>query len=282
MAISFAGVRVLDPPRVARRLLWHVLSIGVVWRDEPEDHAGMDKAGLFLFQVKSGAGTLELPDRHHALERGHTWWLVDLAQPRRYVPAAGASLVTMGVRFSGPAVEAWREEGFAGRAGLAIAGRVHAASLHRAARRLSRLATSSSSDAPWRTHEQVTQILGVVLEATQVLARREPAVNSPVRRVIEAVQANPQRDWRAAELAAVAQTGYSSLREHFKRTQGETLHDFVRRLRLEQARMRLSDLRMSVKEVSSQLHFSSEFYFSRWFREGAGMSPSQFRALLRG
>ncbi len=281
MAISFAHVRTLDPPRPVRRLLWHVLSIGAVSRDEPEQHEGMDKAGLFLFRVKSGRGTVELPGISHALERGAGWWLLDLARSRRYVPADGVRLVTFGVRFSGPSVDTWREEVFAREAGLALSTPEHSARLRRVVDELNRLTTVQPSP-DWKIHEALTSVLGVVLHARELLDVRAPEPHSPTRRVFEAVQANPLRDWQAAELSAVAQISYSSLRQHFKESQGETLHAFLQRIRLEHARERLSDRRLTVKEIASQLNFSSEFYFSRWFRAAAGMSPTRFRELLRG
>jgi AraC-like DNA-binding protein len=280
--ISFANVQVLNPSRNARRLLWHVLSIGVVSRDEPEDHVGMDKAGLFLFRVKSGGGTLELPDARFDLKRGRGWWLLDLAQPRRYVPAIGTKLVTMGVRFSGPGVDAWREEVFRRRAGLSFSSAHHSSALRKAADELMRLARHAREGGEWRTHEIVTSVLGVVLAAQEILDTKQPDTHSPIRKVIDAVQANPARDWQAAELSALAGISYSGLRTHFKASQGETLHEFLQRLRLEQARWRLTDMQLTVKEIARQLNFSSEFYFSRWFRQAAGMSPSRFRTIVRG
>jgi hypothetical protein len=35
MAVSFAKLQFVEPSPEARRLLWHVLSIGSVTRDEP-------------------------------------------------------------------------------------------------------------------------------------------------------------------------------------------------------------------------------------------------------
>ena len=282
MAISFAKLHVLDPSRLARRLLWHVLSIGVVSRDEPEEHAGMDKAGLFLFRVISGNGTLELPDERHELKRGAAWWLLDLARSRRYVPSAGTRLVTTGVRFSGPGIDTWRDETFAERAGFALSSSRHSAQLRKAADELMRLASRPPADSEWRMHVIVTSVLGVVLEARDMLNAKPPEAHSPTRRVIEAVQSNPARDWHVAELSALAGISYSSLRTHFKASQGETLHDYLQRMRLEQARWRLTDMRLTIKEIARQLNFSSEFYFSRWFRHAAGVSPSRFRTMVRG
>lgn len=109
MSISFSQLRFAEPSPEARRLLWHVLSIGSVSRDEPERHDGLDKAGLFLFRVVAGTGSLEMRGNQYRLTRGQNCWLVDLRHPRIYLPDAGKTLRTEGVRFSGPGVEAWLE-----------------------------------------------------------------------------------------------------------------------------------------------------------------------------
>jgi AraC-like DNA-binding protein len=272
----------MNPSPVVRRLLWHVLSIGIVSRDEPEEHAGMDKAGLFLFRVRSGRGTLELQNETHALKRGSGWWLVDMAQPRRYLPPAGTRLITFGVRFSGPSIDAWRDEVFGDRGCLALAGARHSAQLRHASEQLLELADREGPDAEWRINEILVGVLGVIFHTQKGLNATAPEPHSPTRRVIEAVQSNPARDWQAAELSVLAGISYSSLRTHFKASHGGTLHEYLQRTRLEQARLRLTDMRLSVKEIASQLNFSSEFYFSRWFHDATGMSPSRFRAVIRG
>lgn len=282
MAISFSRLHVLNPPLLARRLLWHVLSIGAVSRDEPENHAGMDKAGLFLFRVQSGRGVLELADTRFDLFPGPVWWLLDLAQPRRYVPSPGVSLVTASVRFNGPGIDPWRDELFRGRSGLRLSSRRHAASLRSGMDALTRLKSSSSDQTAWRMHEILSAMLGVLLQAQDLFGARHADVDSPARRVVQAVHGDPTRDWHAEELSRIVGVGYSSLRQHFKETQGETLHDFLQRTRLDQARSRLTDPRLTVKAIALQLNFSSEFYFSRWFRRSTGLSPSGYRATLRG
>jgi AraC family transcriptional regulator, transcriptional activator for feuABC-ybbA operon len=242
----------------------------------------MDKAGLFLFRVKSGKGVLETQDETHLLKPGSTWWLLDLARARRYVPSPGTQLVTMGVRFSGPVVDAWREEAFRGSAGLSFSSAHHSAILRKGTTELMQLATRRKPGAEWRTHEILMRVLGVVLDVQELFNSKQAKPYSPIQTVIEAVQANPARDWQAGELSALAGISYSSLRTHFKASQGETLHEFLQRLRLEQARWRLTDMRQTVKEIARQLNFSSEFYFSRWFRQAAGINPTRFRTMMRG
>jgi AraC-like DNA-binding protein len=67
----------------------------------------------------------------------------------------------------------------------------------------------------------------------------------------------------------------------FKLFQQESIHEFLQRMRLDQARQLLCDRRLAIKEVSARLNFSSEFYFSRFFRRNTGISPRQFRESIK-
>jgi AraC family transcriptional regulator, transcriptional activator of pobA len=51
---------------------------------------------------------------------------------------------------------------------------------------------------------------------------------------------------------------------------------------LDQARLLLADKRLSIKDIAGQLNFSSEFYFSHFFRHHTGMTPTEFRQHLKG
>ena len=93
--------------------------------------------------------------------------------------------------------------------------------------------------------------------------------------------AEPTRDWRVPELADAAGASRSGLQRMFKEFQKESIHEFLQRTRHDQARQLLCDERLAVKEISARLSFSSEFYFSRFFRKREGMSPRQFRESIR-
>src|SRR5438445_6190806 len=110
MANSFAHLHLVDPSPRARRLFWHLLSIGAVALDEADTHAGMDKPGAHLFWVQSGQGRLDVPGMSCDLKTGTRCWLVDMKTARTYAPLPGKRLVNMGFRFRGPELEAWREE----------------------------------------------------------------------------------------------------------------------------------------------------------------------------
>ena len=49
----------VDPSPVARRLLWHLFSIGSRRVTQPDRHERFEKPGAHMFWVQSGAGELE-------------------------------------------------------------------------------------------------------------------------------------------------------------------------------------------------------------------------------
>jgi len=133
------------------------------------------------------------------------------------------------------------------------------------------------ADWEWRAHETINEVLGRLAATRELFQAAAAPTPEPVRRVLEAVFAQPDRDWQAAALAKISGVSYSRLRDVFKASRSETLHDFLRRTRLDEARRLLGDPTLTIKEVAARLHFSSEFYFSHFFRKASGLSPTQFR-----
>lgn len=278
MAISFDRLHHFGPSPEARRLLWHVLSAGVVSRDEPERHAAYDKPGAFLFWIVSGKGTLQFQGGSFDLRPGARCWLLDLRHPRAYVPTPHGKLVTNGLRFAGPGVESWLDL-LGAESEFVFSRPGDMSGIRRSQRHIIELITRHRRGHEWQVHMLVTQVLGILLKVRGILS--EPARPTPaaVTRVLNAVGAHPTRNWKARELAGVARVGYSKLRALFRQVQGETLKELLQRTRLEQARLLLCDPQLAIKDVAWRLNFSSEYYFSHFFREASGMSPSQFRLL---
>jgi AraC-like DNA-binding protein len=280
MAISFEKLYFVEPSPVARRVLWHAWSVGSVFRDEPERHEGFDKPGWFLFWVVSGAGTLELADRSFELKPGPRCWLLDLRQPRAYLPKPGRKLVTASVRFSGLGVDVWREV-LGTEAEFVFEQAGDRSFLSKAHRQILALVRRRPAGYEWRIHHILNEVLGLLLRVRGAMELSQGATPEPVRKVIEAVLADPTRAWRAKELGALAGVSYSALRSRFKETQHESLHEFLQRTRLDQARLLLSDQRLSIKQVAQQLHCSSDVYFSHFFRRATGLTPGEFRQTSR-
>lgn len=276
MAISFTKLRFNEPSAVTRQLLWHVFSVGRVTRDEPERHEGSDKPGAFFFWVVSGRGDLELEPGSVTLEPDPRCWLLDLRKPRTYLPSDGQPLTTSGIRFGGSGLETWLEQ-LGGDSEFVLEKQGDLAPARRAEKLLIDLVTRRPVGYEWHAHLLINELLGTLLHARGIFSEPVREVSGPVARVVTAVLAAPARDWKARELAALAGVGYTKLRHLFKQSQQETLHEFLQRTRLDQARLLLCDPGLTVKDVARQLSFSSEFYFSHFFRQATNMSPTQFR-----
>jgi transcriptional regulator GlxA family with amidase domain len=72
--------------------------------------------------------------------------------------------------------------------------------------------------------------------------------------------------------------GEEHLARVFKKETGQSVFDFVREMRIEQAKIHLYDTSKSLTYIATATGFSSLSFFSRTFKTIAGMSPSQYRS----
>jgi len=270
----------VEPSPVARRLLWYLFSIGSRRVTEADRHEPFEKPGAHLFWVGSGEGELEHETGRFKLQRGSKVWLVDMSKPRTYIAAPGKHLTITGFRFGGPALEFWHQEIRSNENSEFMLDNV--GFVKRTYNELLRLARRRPTGWEWQVHVSITNVLGKLLMSRNLLDSPYAALPVPVVRVLNAIAANPLRDWKARELATVGKVSYSGLRALFRRSGQGTIHERIQMARVDQARLLLADERLSVKDVATQLNFSSEFYFSHFFRHYAGMSPTEFRLHLRG
>jgi AraC-like DNA-binding protein len=243
----------VDPSPMARRLLWHLFSIGSRRIVDADRHERFEKPGAHLFWVQSGEGELEYKSRRFQLQRGKEVWLVDMGKPRTYLPDENAEFSLEDLK-----------------------------QVARSQNELLRLVRRRPTGWEWQVHVVITNLLGKLLVSRRLLDSPQAELPVPVVRVLNAISANPLRDWKARELAAIGKVSYSGLRAAFQKSGHGTVHEHIQRARLDQARLLLADKRLSVKDVAGQLSFSSEFYFSHFFRHHTGMTPTDFRKHLKG
>jgi AraC-like DNA-binding protein len=270
----------VEPSPIARRLLWHLFSLGSRKITTLDRHKSFEKPGAHLFWVQSGEGVLEHENGQMALTRGRKVWLVDMSKPRTYVPAPKRHLTIAGFRFGGPGLEFWHEE---------IRGDQNSeftlsdfGFVKRTQSELLRLVRRRPVGWEWQVHVVITNMLGKLLMSRNLLVSPQAELPPPVVRVLNAISANPARDWKATELASIGKVSYSGLRALFQKAKQGTIHEHIQRARLDQSRLLLADKRLSIKDVAAQLNFSSEFYFSHFFRHYTGMTPTEFRQHLKG
>ncbi|WP_338116064.1 helix-turn-helix transcriptional regulator [Thiocystis violacea] len=64
--------------------------------------------------------------------------------------------------------------------------------------------------------------------------------------------------------------------------EGTSVHALMNEIRHELARQLLLESRMPLNEIAATLHYSEPGAFSRAFRGWTGMTPSAYRAAVRG
>jgi AraC-like DNA-binding protein len=269
----------VDPSPVARRLLWHLFSIGSRRMETPDRHERFEKPGAHLFWTQSGEGELEYKTTRFQLKRGKKVWLVDMGKPRVYIPAPGRHLTITGFRFGGPGLEFWHEEFRDDENAEFVVEDFRFVT--QTQNELLRLVRRRPVGWEWQVHLRITEFLGKLLMSRNLLASPQAQLPEPVVRVLNAISANPLRDWKARELAAIGKVSYSGLRLLFQQAGQGTIHEHIQRARLDHARLLLADKRLSIKTVAMQMNFSSEFYFSHFFRHYTGMTPTEFRQHLK-
>jgi len=100
-----------------------------------------------------------------------------------------------------------------------------------------------------------------------------------INRVIDYVRENLAGDLRLESLAQVARFSPFHFHRVFKSIIGETLNDYIRRLRAQRAAGQLiHNPTLSITQIAVGCGYSSPSAFAREFRQRFGVSASQFRA----
>lgn len=88
---------------------------------------------------------------------------------------------------------------------------------------------------------------------------------------------NIDQDIAMEKVAEELNVSYAWFRKAFKAYTGIAPNQYLLQLKIEKAKMFLSDNSRSIKEIAFSLNFESAFYFSKLFKEKTGASPEQFR-----
>ncbi len=224
--------------------------------------------------------TTQLGDRTWELRPPPQFCLYSAGQPRVFVPTGDRELVTRLFWFGGPGLEAWLEE--LDVANQPIFQMPRPKMLYGAYDRLLRLAKRRPPKWEREAHATLIGVLQELLLARNLLGHDPAGAGLPqeITRALNAIEADPARDWRANELAARAGLSYSAFRALFREHLHESPHEYLQRTRIDLARQFLADHRLRIKEVAQRLHFSNEHYFSSFFRSQTGTTPTEFRKHL--
>ncbi len=128
---------------------------------------------------------------------------------------------------------------------------------------------------------EVLRLLRLRQQALDALAqRKQSTINDLLPRLLQArqlVEARFLDDLKVEDVATAVALSEFHFARLFKATFGESLYQFIKRLRLDEARHRLLANDVPVTELGLQVGYSSLSSFIHAFQRRFGLSPAQYR-----
>jgi len=94
---------------------------------------------------------------------------------------------------------------------------------------------------------------------------------------MELVHAKMEDELTLGEMAQSAELSPAHFSRMFRKSTGETPHEFVLRQRVERAKEMLRQAEMRVLDVGVACGFKTQQHFARVFRRICGASPTEYR-----
>jgi AraC-like DNA-binding protein len=100
-----------------------------------------------------------------------------------------------------------------------------------------------------------------------------------VQKAVKLIQKDFSRDLKTNEIADLLNISPSRLRHLFKDDTGTTLVQYLKTLRLRQAKYLLETTFLTVKEIMLQVGCKDESNFVRDFKKQYGLTPAKYREI---
>lgn len=146
-------------------------------------------------------------------------------------------------------------------------------------KRLLAIPVSDDAEVPERDLLEITRLQQFLAEARLQASNAEIAVDDI--EWMEKVRALLRKEVRhGVDLAAIANESgmhYEAFRKRFRKLFKISPRQYHNRLLAETICSRLAESRTSNLDLTERFGFCDEYYFSRFFRNSVGMSPSEFR-----
>ena len=147
---------------------------------------------------------------------------------------------------------------------------------YEAAQLLDKLMTGETFDKAQSTISVAPQYV-VTRQSTDVLAIRDRCVAAAVRFIRE----HRCERIQVSEVADAAGVSRRLLQQRFSSELGHSVHEEIRRIRIEQMARMLVTTDLSVSQIANLLGYSYVRNISRWFRKAKSMAPSAYREFHR-
>ena len=123
----------------------------------------------------------------------------------------------------------------------------------------------------------LSHLMGLILRHKEEFSYGQADARERITKSVEFMKGHVREPLKVATLAALVNLSRSHYTTLFHRVTGYAPLSYLNHLRMQRAVQLLNTTNLSIKQVSEQLGFSDQFYFSRAFRKMHNHSPSEHR-----
>jgi AraC-like DNA-binding protein len=123
----------------------------------------------------------------------------------------------------------------------------------------------------------LSHLVGRMIRRRMQDYRNVPDSGDRVLKSVEYIKQHLEDAPRVETLASIANLSPSRYSALFRQLMGCSPKSYTNRLRLRRATQLLANTEFTIQTVAQMLGSSDPLYFSRWFRDGIGLSPSEYR-----
>jgi AraC-like DNA-binding protein len=128
----------------------------------------------------------------------------------------------------------------------------------------------------------LAHLMGSILRHKEEHGYGAPSVREQISRSVEFMNGHLNESLKVATLAALVNLSRSHYTTLFRRVTGYAPLRYLNHLRMQRAVQLLNSTDLPIKQISDQLGFSEQFYFSRAFNKMYNHSPTEHRRRYRG
>jgi len=140
----------------------------------------------------------------------------------------------------------------------------------------------SDPEAPAYQQHLAGSVSNILAKVYAIDHDRKPKEDPVTRMVTNAkimMRENVLQNTSPEKIAESLNVGYSLFRRVFKERTGLAPAQYHHKLRIQKAKELLLRPAKTIKEISYMLHFESNYYFSTYFKQKTGYTPTQFRKI---
>ncbi|WP_171832072.1 AraC family transcriptional regulator [Oceanispirochaeta sp. M1] len=122
---------------------------------------------------------------------------------------------------------------------------------------------------------QIVELTGKVLSNLEEIEQLSVELDDDLEKAIIYIHLNLNRNIQSDELASHVLMGRSTFFKEFKKYTGMSPNLFIRTIKMEVARHKITYSNISIKELSEVLGYTDRFHFSKTFKKHFGINPGQ-------